>query len=283
MDNFLHILTKPDNVPIILMAPIFMLALLWSWAQSRRRGAAADPELPKKVHTWPYLVRAEFICAAIVLILLAVWSILLDAPLEAAANPNVTPNPAKAPWYFLGLQELLVYYDPWIAGVIIPGLIVVGLAIIPYIDVNEKGNGEYNLRARPFAVSMFLFGFFVLGIGTIFVGVFLRGPGWNFFWPWEYWDHLKVVALTNINLPELFGITSATGNFIIGGAFEILWHAIAIPIYFLIREKPTIKKLGWQRYAIVAFLTLSMLAIPLKIALRFINVKYVWVTPWFNY
>ena len=110
-------------------------------AGSRR--AAADQALPDKVHTWPYLVRAEFISGCVMILALLIWSIVIDAPLEDPANPSKTPNPSKAPWYFLGLQEMLVYFDPWIAGVILPTLIIIGLMAIPYIDINPNGNGYY--------------------------------------------------------------------------------------------------------------------------------------------
>ena len=79
----------------------------------------------EKLHVWPYLVRLEFLCALLVIIALTVWSIVIDAPLEEAANPTKTPNPSKAPWYFLGLQDILVYFDPWFAGVVAPVLIIV--------------------------------------------------------------------------------------------------------------------------------------------------------------
>src|SRR5437660_12529786 len=78
------------------------------------------PGWQKEVHVWPFLLRIEFLAAIIVTIILMVWSISLNAPLEEPANPNLTMNPAKAPWYFLGLQEMLVYFDPWIAGVVMP-------------------------------------------------------------------------------------------------------------------------------------------------------------------
>ena len=89
--------------------------------------AAAEPKkkiegVPEKLHVWPYLVRLEFLCALVVIIALTVWSIVIDAPLEEAANPTKTPNPSKAPWYFLGLQDILVYFDPWFAGVVAPVL-----------------------------------------------------------------------------------------------------------------------------------------------------------------
>ena len=78
--------------------------------------------------------------------LLLVWSLLVDAPLEEPANPTRTPNPSKAPWYFLGLQEMLVFFDPWHAGVVLPSFIIIGLMVIPYIDINPKGNGYYTFR-----------------------------------------------------------------------------------------------------------------------------------------
>jgi hypothetical protein len=88
--------------------------------QSGRARSIAASDLPDKVHTWPYLVRAEFIAGCVLLLVLLVWSITVDAPMEEPANPTKTPNPSKAPWYFLGLQEMLVYFDPWIAGVVLP-------------------------------------------------------------------------------------------------------------------------------------------------------------------
>ena len=284
MDNFFHILLKPDNIPIAFMVPLFAAALLWAYLQSGKSRPESGNDLSKKVHTWPYLVRAEFIAAMVVILVLTIWSIKIDAPLESAANPMITPNPAKAPWYFLGLQELLVYFDPWIAGVIIPGLIVFGLAAIPYLDTNPKGNGSYNIKERPFAVTVFCLGFFILGIGLIVFGVFFRGPGWNFFWPWEYWDHNKVVALTNINLPEALGAKTTFSQFVLGGVFEFCWYLLPVPVWYLYRNRKSFQELGWLRYAIVSFLIMGMMAIPLKMALRHLfNIKYVWVTPWFNY
>ncbi len=141
--------------------------------------------LEDKVHVWPYLTRIEFLALLLVMIVMLVWSITLNAPLEEPANPTMTPNPSKAPWYFLGLQEMLVYFDPWMAGVVLPSLIIVGLMVIPYIDVNPLGNGYYTFRERAFAISVFLFGFLVLWVSLISLGTFMRGPGWNLFWPWE--------------------------------------------------------------------------------------------------
>src|SRR5439155_178328 len=105
-------------------------------------------------------------------------------------------------WYFLGLQEMLVYFDPWLAGVVLPSLIIVGLIAIPYIDKNPKGNGYFTFAERKAEVTIFLFGFAVLWSSLIVLGTFLRGPNWNFFGPFEYWDIHKLAALTNVNLSE---------------------------------------------------------------------------------
>src|ERR1051325_3168496 len=138
-----------------------------------------------KIHTWPHLVRAEFLCALFVTLLLIVWSLTVDAPLEEPANPTRTPNPSKAPWYFLGLQEMLVFFDPWHAGVVLPSFIIVGLMIIPYIDINPKGNGYYTFSDRKWDLLTFIVGFHILWVSLIIIGTFLRGPGWNWFWFWE--------------------------------------------------------------------------------------------------
>ncbi|MBI2083553.1 MAG: cytochrome C [Deltaproteobacteria bacterium] len=244
---------------------------------------------PDKIHTWPFLVRVEFIVGLLVLIFLTIWSIAIDAPLEEPANPTKTPNPSKAPWYFLGLQEMLVYFDPWIAGVLLPSLIIVGLMVIPYIDINSKGSGYYTFRERPFAVGMYCFGFLILWIALIVVGVFLRGPGWNFFAPWEAWDPHKVVALTNVDLnmwlAQTFGldflrnqvVAALFGLSLIGG-----YYSLGAVFYLMkVKTNETLQKLGPVRYGIVAFLFLTMMALPIKMVLRWtLNIKYICVLPW---
>ena len=97
---------------------------------------------------------------------------------------------------------MLVYYDPWLAGVVLPSLVIVGLMAIPYIDRNTKGAGYYTLKERPFAITIFLFGFIVLWVTLIIIGTFLRGPNWNFYGPYEFWDPHKLMPLTNVQLSE---------------------------------------------------------------------------------
>ena len=243
----------------------------------------SEDEIP----TWPYLVRKEFLAAIIVTIILLVWSIALNAPLEDPSDPSVTPNPAKAPWYFLGLQEMLVYFDPWIAGVIFPSLIVMGLMAMPYVDINPKGNGYYTFKERWFAILTFCFGFHILWILLIIVGVFMRGPGWLWFWPWQEWDAHRIVADTNYDLTQFIGIDSKSllGSLIGGGVITVYFFlGMVIPYLFLkVTGNRTLEKLGIVRYSLVAFLFLSMMGLPIKMFLKLVfHLKYIWVTPWFN-
>ena len=240
------------------------------------------PIVKDKVHVWPYLVRLEFLCSILVVIGLTAWSIVIDAPLEEAANPSKTPNPSKAPWYFLGLQDILVYFDAWFAGVIAPVLIIVGLMLIPYLDVNPKGNGYYTYHERKVAIWVYAFGFLVLWIALIIMGVFLRGPGWNLFMPWQYWDPHKVVALVNVDLPYAFGIRDYWLASAFGGAVVLGYFVVGTAVYMFF-ERKAIKNVGILRMLIKINLFLIMIGIVVKIVLRLgFNIKYIWVTPWFN-
>ncbi len=245
--------------------------------------APADETLPDKVETWPHLIRVELLVALVCMILLVVWSIVIDAPLEAPANPNRTPDPSKAPWYFVGLQEILVYFDPWIAGVMVPGFIIVGLMLIPYIDPNPSGNGYYTWRQRRFAISTFLFGFLGLWILPILIGVFCRGPGWAWYWPWQSWEVPHTHLMPSKNLSDLLGVPDGLPAFALGAVAVLGWYALGYVFYRWKRERIRAIGLDGWRYAVVAFLMLSMMAIPLKITLRLaLDLKYLWVTPWFN-
>ncbi|MFH1995057.1 MAG: cytochrome C, partial [Nitrospinota bacterium] len=196
------------------------------------------------VPTWPNLVYRELICMILVMSLLLLLSLLFRAPLEGMANPAVTPNPAKAPWYFVGLQEILHYFDPWIAGVIIPGATMLGLMCIPYIDPNRKGTGEYNLKVRPYA-WMFVFAY-AMWFALIFVGRFMRGPSWLLYWPWEAWDIHRVAAAHDINLSELLRIPSTIPWVLreIPGMALLLLHFVGIPLIMNKRMKGPYQSLG---------------------------------------
>jgi hypothetical protein len=267
-------------------------------APPRRLAAEAEGDPPGRIHTWPYLARLELIATLVILVLTTVWSITIDAPLEEPANPSRTPNPSKAPWYFLGLQEMLVYFDPWMAGVVMPSLIIVGLMVIPYVDINPRGNGYFGVKERKFAVGTFLFGFLVLWVSLIVVGVFLRGPGWYLFWPGEYWDVHKTVAITNVDLPYLFGFRDYLASAIFGLSLIVGYFVVGYILFYLwVRGRPAndrwsafpgggreiLQKWGPVRFGITGFLLLAMVGVLIKMSLRHaFNIKYILVTPWLN-
>ena len=300
------IATTPDNIPITALLPLVLFYSYLAFRQAKGNDELiaqleADPGLAKthhrktwpfrpgwqkEVHVWPFLLRMEFLAAIIVTAILMVWSITMSAPLEEPANPNLTMNPAKAPWYFLGLQEMLVYFDPWIAGVVMPTLIIIGLMVIPYIDTNPLGAGYYTIKQRRFSIATFCFGFLVLWVSMIIIGTFIRGPGWQWFWPGQTWDHNRLIYEVNRDLPDLFGITSNLGKGIFGAIVVLGYFAIGgIVMTALFRRK--LPK-DWQRmsllqYQIMMFLMLTMIGLPIKMLLRLsLHIKYVWITPWFN-
>lgn len=132
-----------------------------------------------KVHTWPHLLSVEFVSALAVTLFLTVFSIFVNAPLLAAADFNATPNPSKAPWYFLGLQEMLTMFHPMVAGVTLPGIALVALVLAPYLDRNPSNKPE----DRKFIVSLWTVHLMFWAVLTM-IGSFFRGPGFNFVFPW---------------------------------------------------------------------------------------------------
>jgi menaquinol-cytochrome c reductase cytochrome b/c subunit len=133
-----------------------------------------------KVHTWPHLLAAEFVAALVCLAFTFVFSIFVNAPLLQLANNNQTPNPSKAPWYFLGLQELLTVFHPMVAGVTLPGVGLIVLVLAPYIDKNPSNKPE----DRKFAISLMTVHLMFWAVLTM-IGSFFRGPGFNFTLPWR--------------------------------------------------------------------------------------------------
>jgi uncharacterized membrane protein YgdD (TMEM256/DUF423 family) len=290
--NFRAIVAKPDNVPITMMVFLVGYFVWLAMSKAQRNDLATGSgaptfektEVEDRIFTWPDLVFSEFICMVVLTVVLVVWSIVLRAPLEEPANPAVAPNPSKAPWYFLGLQEMLVYFDPWMAGVLLPGLIIVGLMAIPYIDTNPKGNGYYTFRERKVEIGIFLFGWLVLWSQMIVIGTFLRGPNWNFFGPYEFWDITKVEPLVNVDLSEYFWIkllgTGLPGNWfvrelpgilLIGAYFFVLPPLLARTKWF----RPYYDKMGAPRFFVGVTLLLVMLLLPIKMYCRWLfNLKY---------
>ena len=134
------------------------------------------------VMTWPHLLTIEFLSAVAISIFLLLLGLFINAPLEELANPNVTPAVAKAPWYFLGLQELLAYFHPTVAGALTPAAVLVGSALIPYLDrrnLHSTKPSDRKLEVTLFSVL------WALGLTVTFIGIFFRGPGYAFVLPWS--------------------------------------------------------------------------------------------------
>ena len=290
--NFRKIVTKPDNVPIVgmlFLIPFFTWFALREAVRNDQRTAESKPlieqeETADKVLTWPDLVYTELICMVVLTVILIGWSMTLEAPLEEPANPSASPNPSKAPWYFLGLQEMLVYFDPWLAGVVFPGLIIVGLMAIPYIDTNPKGNGYFTLKERKWEISTFLFGFLILWILLVILGTFLRGPNWNFFGPYEFWDIHKLEALVNVNLSEYIWVKALGMGLPKNPLIREVFGFVAVLAYLLamppLLARTLLKRfydtLGPVRFHLMTFLLLAMMALPIKMVLRWLfNLKYI--------
>jgi hypothetical protein len=139
-----------------------------------------EREQGDRINVWPHLLIEEFVAMLIVLAALTIFSTFVNAPLRELANPNLTPNPSKAPWYFLGLQELLRYFHPMVAGVLFaPTLVLLALAVAPYVDRNPSTKpGD-----RKIAITMFTM-LLMFGATLTIIGSFFRGTGYNWVWPW---------------------------------------------------------------------------------------------------
>jgi quinol-cytochrome oxidoreductase complex cytochrome b subunit len=158
------------------------LIALHFWRVRKDGGLAAPATLRRRlVLAWPHLLARELALLLITLLALSVTALLFDAPLEQMANPSLTPNPAKAPWYFLGLQEL-VKYGAVFGGVVVPGLLLLALLLLPYVDDATSGVGIYFARERWLANTLFTIAV-VAAVVLTGIGTFFRGPNWAWVWP----------------------------------------------------------------------------------------------------
>lgn len=296
--NFAAIVTTPDNVPVTMLIVGVMVFL---WIAFRRaaindvrigRGSPRLEEIEKQeISVWPEVIYVELIVILLATAALIVWAVLVQAPLGQPANTGAPPNPIRAPWYFVGVQEMLVYFDPWIVCAVIPSLIVFGLLALPYLDTYPKGNGYYTFRERRFAITTFLFGFLLLGVMPLIYGTFFRGPNGAAFGPYEYRDAHRLNAPATLNLSDAF------------------WRSMLhrdVPMHWLARESPGVLLLGlyfavlpvvlsktlfrrmrWQmgamRCTLMILLLLCMALIPMKMMPQWLfGVKYFIYLPEFG-
>ncbi len=148
----------------------------------RQSVTAEERGVDDTAFTWPHLVVRHVVvflgvCASVLLL-----GVLFAAPLREIANPNLTPEPAKAPWYFAGLQELLSHFDPLVAGILVPTAAVLTFILLPYIDRNPATEA----RNRKVAIVVFT-SLLVAAVVLTVIGTFFRGPGWVWVNPWDHW------------------------------------------------------------------------------------------------
>jgi hypothetical protein len=179
----------PPAAPLTAPAPTGRIPTPKPGAPDKHRLLALVPpegiqrverEQGDRINTFPHLLIEEFLALVIVTAFLIVFSTFVNAPLRELANPNLTPNPSKAPWYFLGLQEMLRYFNPMIAGVTFPGIVITFLVVLPYVDRNPSNKpGDRKLAITIFTMFLMLWAILVI------IGSFFRGPGYNFVFPWQ--------------------------------------------------------------------------------------------------
>lgn len=250
------------------------------------------PSYPR-VASWPDFIWIVLLMSLFVTVFIWCVSVMFDAPLEEMSQWAQTPNPAKAPWYFIGLQELLVYFDPWIAGVMLPNQILIGLILIPYVDTTPNEQGHYDFSKRRFAVVFFSFGMF-FWMMLIVVGQFLRGPSWQIYWPIIDYDigggtwvregvPLKEISGTLTSLPFGAGLTLLLVYGVVGMVLPLVAPRL-FPNSKIVKElQEYMSALGPVKYFIVQSHLLMMMGVILKIFLRLaFDVKYILETPWFK-
>lgn len=225
----------------------------------------------EEVPTWPHLVAREFLAMLVVVFIARLWATLQSAPLDVIANAARTPNPLKAPWFIVGFQELALYFDPWLAELLFPALLLFGLLALPYIDPSPRGVGIYGFSHRRVAISLFLMGY-LLWLALTITGVFFRGPYWQLVAPWSgaiLLDTEDIVGGWSLPWPA-------------GLAFLLVWYVGGFrvprqwaPQVYMEQHKSS--------YALLMVIVMTILLIPLKVILRLLTgLQYFLVTPWFN-
>jgi hypothetical protein len=272
---------EPDAVALALLGLAVAATLAVGWALARRARrrdvtVAAGGERAQ-VASWPHLVRRELVAALATLILLAWWAILLELPLAPPADPSFTPSVAKAPWFFVGVQELLQYFDPWLAGVALPVGGALGLAALPYLDRGEE-NG-HRLRA-PAMIA--LAGVIALWLAPAVVGLYLRGEHWSFGPAWRASQEIGIPPAAARTLGEQLGL-AAGGAQLLGAALCLGPFALLSLAWLRVRRGPLGRRLGLGRYLCSGALLIVLGGVAIKIALgAALGVRYLLVTPWFR-
>jgi hypothetical protein len=209
------------------------------------------------------------------------WAIGLDLPLVAEADPRVTPAVAKAPWFFVGVQEMLQYFDAWLAGAVLPAVMLIGLCALPYLDVGKEASGRYTWCARPIGVVVTVL-LVILWLAPMVIGLFLRGEAWLLQPPWVPAPLALPPPPPPVALADVVGVSGAAAQAL--GAVVVVGPLAALGLAWpRLRRRPRFARLGLTRYLVAAGLLVVCLEVILKVILRLaFDVRYFWVTPWFR-
>ncbi|MGA2402423.1 MAG: cytochrome b N-terminal domain-containing protein [Syntrophobacteraceae bacterium] len=183
-----YALSRAFDLHVKVMPLLISFVIALHVIRNRTDDLAANPQLcgDAEGSAWSDIISRELAKFFIILIIIMVAAILFGAPLEEEANPSVTPVPATAPWFFLGLQELLSWGAPFWFAIVIPNIVLLFAFVVPYIERGQTGSGVWFHPSRRLQNILFT-AFVTVAIGLIILGAFFRGPGWRFFWPWEPW------------------------------------------------------------------------------------------------
>jgi len=297
--HFARLILAPDHMAVVFLIALtcFLswLGLRFSVANDTRLDLGRKPReatRPEqvKVLVWPDLVYIELIAMLVMTGILGIWSLAAQAPLEAPADTSWTPNPAKAPWYFVGLQELLVYFEPWFAGVFLPSIIIFSLCLIPYFRRQDNTSGYYSMKGRRFSMAVILAGF-GLWILLIVIGTFFRGPDWRLYGLYESrlvrrFDELQTEPLSVMFWRTLLGpdnvsfrsnliaavpfVRELPGLFIVGVLFLVIPYVAKRTF-----GRGMAARLGGPGYWTVSILLATMALIPTKMYANWLfNINY---------
>ncbi|MCP4661185.1 MAG: hypothetical protein GY856_37760 [bacterium] len=293
-EGFRRLVLDPERLPVLGLVLLSGFFLWLSRHRAQDRDARNERLLPDAA--WPGFSSGELGVAMLVLLVVAACAFLARAPVAAVADPAFPPNPAKAPWFLVGLQEMRVYFDAWVPGVLLPGLILVFLVALPHLDRQpsdgdrtpfEEAHGGVSPEpvppggdkwgVAPGLVFLFLFGWWLLWVLPMVIGAFLRGPHWNAFGPFEPWDaarpHLDTAVplsellwsrLLDLGPPESWLLRELPGIALVGLYFGFLplllpWWKVTRSIFARTR-----KRLGGWRFYVATVLVLAMMIVPLK-------------------
>jgi hypothetical protein len=282
-----YVLRQPDALALVLLVVLVGLTVVVGFVAARRGEAvreASEPGRSEMVSTWPHLLRRELIAALATLLVVSWWAIGFRLPLGPPADPSITPALAKAPWFFVGVQEMLQYFDAWLAGAVLPLLMLVGLCALPYLDVSPEGNGQYTTwRRRPVALTV-VGGLLVMWLLPMVVGELLRGEHWALQPVWRpppVETPLPPVQL--LSLSDRLGLGAAAGQ-ILGGALCLgPYLALAFLWRPLRRRSSLVDRMGRVRFALAGGLLLTALGVAVKVLLvAALDLRYLWVNSWFR-